>query len=60
MQEIAPNVAGLPLSIENIYFVGAPRRPWVLVDAGTPGMAGRIRRRRGRGTARMPGLRRFC
>jgi len=42
MQEIAPNVAALPLSIENVYFVGAPGCPWVLVDAGTPGTAGRI------------------
>ena len=42
MQEIAPNVAALPLSIENVYFVGAPGRPWALVDAGAPGMAGRI------------------
>ncbi len=42
MQEIAPNVAALPLSIENVYFVGAAGRPWALVDAGTPGMAGRI------------------
>ena len=42
MQEIAPNVAALPLSIENVYFVGAPGRPWALVDAGTPGNAGRI------------------
>lgn len=42
MQEIAPNVAALPLSIENVYFVGAPGRPWVLVDSGTPGTASRI------------------
>lgn len=42
MQEIAPNVAALPLSIENVYFVGASGRPWALVDAGTPGTAGRI------------------
>lgn len=42
MQEIAPGVAALPLSIENVYFVGAPGGPWALVDAGTPGMAGRI------------------
>ncbi len=42
MQEIAPNVAALPLSIENVYFVGAPGRPWVLVDAGAPGSAARI------------------
>ncbi len=42
MQEIAPNVAVLPLSVENVYFVGAPGRPWVLVDAGMPGTAARI------------------
>ena len=42
MHEIAPNVAALPLSIENVYFVGAARGPWALVDAGTPGTAGRI------------------
>lgn len=42
MQEIAPNVAALPLSIENVYFVGAPGHPWVLIDAGTPGAAARI------------------
>lgn len=43
MQEIAPGVACLPLTIENVYFVGARGRPWVLVDAGTPGQQGRIR-----------------
>jgi glyoxylase-like metal-dependent hydrolase (beta-lactamase superfamily II) len=42
MQEIAPGVAALPLSIENVYFVGAPGQPWALVDTGTPGTAGRI------------------
>ncbi len=43
MQEIAPGVACLPLSIENVYFVGEPGQPWVLVDTGTPGNKGRIR-----------------
>lgn len=43
MQEITPGVACLPLTIENVYFVGARGRPWVLVDAGTPGQQGRIR-----------------
>ena len=43
MQELVPGVAGLPLTIENVYFVGRPDQPWVLVDTGTPGMAPRIR-----------------
>lgn len=42
MQEIVPGVAYLPLTIENVYFVGEPGQPWVLVDAGTPGMKARI------------------
>jgi len=42
MQEIAPGVAALPLSIENVYFIGQPGGPWVLIDAGTPGQAGHI------------------
>ena len=42
MQEIAPGVAALPLTIENVYFVGKPGEPWALVDTGTPGMAPRI------------------
>jgi len=42
MQEIVPGVAYLPLTIENVYFVGEPGQPWVLVDAGTPGMTGKI------------------
>ena len=43
MQELVPGVACLPLSIENVYFVGAPGQPWTLVDTGMPGSAGRIR-----------------
>ena len=42
MQEIVPGVACLPLTIENVYFVGEPNQPWVLVDTGAPGMAARI------------------
>ena len=42
MQEIVPGVAHLPLTIENVYFVGEPGQPWVLVDTGTPGMTARI------------------
>jgi len=42
VQEIAPKVAALPLSIENVYFIGAPGGLWALVDAGTPGTVGRI------------------
>ena len=43
MLELVPGVANLPLTIENVYFVGSPGSPWVLVDTGTPGMAPRIR-----------------
>jgi len=43
MQELAPGVAAVSLSIENVYFIGAPGGPWVLIDAGTPGQAGHIR-----------------
>jgi glyoxylase-like metal-dependent hydrolase (beta-lactamase superfamily II) len=45
--EIAPDVACLPLSIVNVYFVGAPGaadRSWVLVDAGLATSGGCIAR----------------
>ena len=42
MQEIVPGAAYLPLTIENVYFVGEPGQPWILVDAGVPGMTARI------------------
>ena len=42
MQEIASGAANLPLTIENVYFVGKPGQPWFLVDAGTPGQAAHI------------------
>ncbi len=41
--QIAPDVAFLPLPIVNVYMVGAPETgPWVLIDAGLPGTAGKI------------------
>src|SRR4051794_24204715 len=45
--EVAPNVACLPLSLVNLYFVGAPGagdRAWVMVDAGLGIAANRIAR----------------
>jgi deazaflavin-dependent oxidoreductase (nitroreductase family) len=41
--EAAPGVARLALGVVNAYVVGEVRGPWVLVDAGTPGNAQRIR-----------------
>lgn len=44
---VAPGVACLRTGIVNVFLVGAPDagdREWVLVDAGMPGSAGRIRR----------------
>ena len=46
-QAITPEVARLRLAIVNVYFIGAPDAgdgEWILVDAGLPGSAGRIRR----------------
>ena len=46
-REVAPGVACVPLSIVNLYLVGAPGagdRAWVLVDAGLPFSAGTIAR----------------
>lgn len=42
MNEIAPDVACLPVTITNVYFVGARGQPWALVDTGTPGSASKI------------------
>lgn len=42
MNQITPDIACLPLAISNVYFVGAPGQPWILVDTGTPGNAGKI------------------
>ncbi|MGO4883361.1 MAG: MBL fold metallo-hydrolase [Bryobacteraceae bacterium] len=43
LEEMTPGVARLRTLIANIYFVGTPGGPWVLVDTGTPGNAARIR-----------------
>jgi glyoxylase-like metal-dependent hydrolase (beta-lactamase superfamily II) len=43
VDQLAPGLARLPLLIANVYFVGSRRAPWVMVDAGTPGDAARIR-----------------
>jgi len=43
VEEITPSVARLRTLIANIYLVGSPGGPWVLVDTGTPGNAARIR-----------------
>src|ERR1035438_2355603 len=54
VEEMTPGVARLRTLIANIYLVGRPGGPWVLVDTGTPGNAERIRDaaelRFGRGT----------
>jgi len=43
VEEITPGVARLRTLIANIYLVGSPGGPWVLVDTGTPGNEARIR-----------------
>lgn len=43
VQEIAPGVTCLPISIVNVYFVGAPGSAWVLVDTGTPKAVSKIK-----------------
>lgn len=42
MEEIARDLAVIPLSIVNAYLVG-DSRSWVLVDSGMPGNAGKIK-----------------
>jgi glyoxylase-like metal-dependent hydrolase (beta-lactamase superfamily II) len=42
-REIASGVYYLRVGIANVYFVGASRGPWALVDAGLPGHAREIR-----------------
>lgn len=39
---IAPDVGWLPVSFVNVYFIGRPGGPWILVDAGLPGRANQI------------------
>lgn len=43
LDELTPDIARLKTLIANIYFVGRPGGPWLLVDTGTPGNATRIR-----------------
>ncbi len=42
IKRIAPDVGWLPISFVNVYFVGRPGSPWILVDAGLPGRANQI------------------
>ena len=39
IKRIAPDVGWLPISFANLYFIGRPGEPWILVDAGWPGRA---------------------
>ncbi|PYJ08864.1 MAG: MBL fold metallo-hydrolase [Verrucomicrobia bacterium] len=39
---LAPDVGLLPISFVNVYFIGRPGGPWVLVDSGLPGRAQQI------------------
>ncbi|MDQ2658893.1 MAG: MBL fold metallo-hydrolase, partial [Verrucomicrobiota bacterium] len=39
---IAPDVGWMPISFVNVYFLGRPGGPWVMVDAGLPGRANQI------------------
>lgn len=43
-RRFAPGIERLPIVFVNVYMVGEPDGPWVLVDTGLPGFAGRIRR----------------
>ncbi|MDB6175410.1 MAG: yflN 1 [Chthoniobacteraceae bacterium] len=44
LYQVAPDIAGLRTGISNVYFLGEPGAVnWVLVDAGLPGYARRIR-----------------
>jgi glyoxylase-like metal-dependent hydrolase (beta-lactamase superfamily II) len=43
VEEMTPNVARVRTLMANIYLVGSPGGPWVVVDTGTPGNAARIR-----------------
>lgn len=43
VEELAPGLARLRLTIANVYFAGSPGSSWVLVDAGTPGSTAKIR-----------------
>ena len=42
IKRIAPDVGWLPISFVNVFFVGHPGGPWMLIDAGLPGRAEHI------------------
>jgi glyoxylase-like metal-dependent hydrolase (beta-lactamase superfamily II) len=42
INRIAPDVGWLPISFVNVYFIGRPGGPWVLVDTGLPGRTHQI------------------
>lgn len=42
-QPLAPGVTWLPLGLANVFLLGEPGDPWMLVDTGTPGSAPVIR-----------------
>jgi glyoxylase-like metal-dependent hydrolase (beta-lactamase superfamily II) len=39
---IAPDVGWLPVSFVNVFFLGRPGSPWILIDAGLPGRSDEI------------------
>lgn len=43
-RRFAAGIERLPILFVNVYMVGEREGPWVLVDTGIPGFAGRIRR----------------
>jgi len=42
ISRIAPDLGWLPISFVNVYFIGRPGQPWVLVDTGLPGRTQQI------------------
>lgn len=42
MEEIASDVAWLPIVFVNTYFLGGAGGPWILVDTGIPGSAAKV------------------
>jgi glyoxylase-like metal-dependent hydrolase (beta-lactamase superfamily II) len=42
IRRLAPDLGWLPISFVNVYFIGRPGGPWVLVDCGLPGRANQI------------------
>lgn len=43
-RHVAPGVERLPVTFVDTYFIGDPGAPWVLLDTGIPGAAGKIHR----------------